>query len=77
MVIAQGMRITVWGVIVGLCAALAFTRVMASLLYDVTPNDPVTFAVIVSILVACVLLACWGPAFRASLVDPQVALRHE
>jgi putative ABC transport system permease protein len=77
MVIAQGMRITVWGVVVGLCAALAFTRVMASLLYDVTPNDPATFAVIVSILVACVLLACWGPAFRASLVDPQVALRHE
>jgi putative ABC transport system permease protein len=77
MVMAQGMRITVWGVAVGLCAALAFTRVMASLLYDVTPNDPATFGVIVSILVACVLLACWGPAFRASLVDPQVALRHE
>jgi putative ABC transport system permease protein len=77
MIVAQGMRITVWGVAVGLGGALAFTRVMASLLYDVAPNDPPTFAVTLSILIACVLLACWGPALRASLVDPQVALRHE
>ena len=77
MVITQSMRITACGVLVGLGAALAFTRVMSSLLYDVSPNDPATFAVIVTTLVACVLLACWGPALRASLVDPQVALRHE
>jgi putative ABC transport system permease protein len=77
MIVAQGMRITVWGVAVGLGGALAFTRVMASLLYDVAPNDPATFAVTLSILIACVSLACWGPALRASLVDPQVALRHE
>jgi predicted permease len=77
MIVAQGMRITVWGVAVGLGGALAFTRVMASLLYDVAPNDPATFAVTLSILITCVLLACWRPALRAALVDPQVALRHE
>lgn len=77
MVMAQSMRITAWGVAAGLGAALAFTRVMASLLYEVTPNDPSAFAAVVSILVACVLLACWRPALRASLIDPQAALRHE
>jgi putative ABC transport system permease protein len=77
MVISQGMRIAVWGIAVGLGVALVFTRVMASLLYDVAPNDPATFAAILSMLAACVLLACWGPAFRASLIEPQVALRHE
>jgi predicted permease len=77
MFVAQCLRLTAWGLALGLAAAFAFARVMASLLYDVAPNDPATFAAIVSILVACVLLACWRPAWRASLIDPQVALRHD
>jgi ABC-type antimicrobial peptide transport system permease subunit len=77
MVIVQGMGIALWGIVAGLGAGLGLTRLMGGLLYDVAPNDPPTFAVIAIALAATVLLASWGPALRASLLDPLAALRYE
>jgi putative ABC transport system permease protein len=77
MVVRQGMGIALTGIVTGLAAALALTRLMSSLLYDVSPNDPPTFAIVAITLAATALLASWGPALKAALVDPLVALRSE
>jgi putative ABC transport system permease protein len=77
MIVCQGMAIAIAGIAMGVVAALALTRVMASLLYEVAPTDPPTFAVVVCALAATALAACCGPALKAALVDPIVALRCE
>ena len=77
LVLRQGARLTLFGLIIGSAAALGLTRFLEGLLYGVTPNDPVTFAAIVFLLATVALLACWVPARRASRMDPQAALRHE
>jgi putative ABC transport system permease protein len=77
MVVGQGMRLTVLGLGLGLAAAFGITRLMASMLFGVDPNDPPTFFGVAFILAASALLACWLPAHRASRVDPMTALRHE
>src|SRR5688500_14708716 len=76
LIVGQGLRIAAAGAAVGLVAALAATRVMRSLLYDVAPSDPVTFAAIVALLGAAALLASWIPARRAARVDPVETLRE-
>jgi putative ABC transport system permease protein len=75
MVMAQSLRLVVCGVVVGLAAALALSRVLASLLFGVGPRDPVTFALVALLLLMIALLATLTPARSASRVDPMVALR--
>jgi putative ABC transport system permease protein len=77
LVIRQGMAFTIVGVTIGLAASLALTRLMESLLFEVSTTDRATFAGVAALLVAVAFLACWIPARRASRVDPMVALRYE
>jgi putative ABC transport system permease protein len=65
------------GAVFGIAASAVAVRAIRSLLYDVDAHDPATFVVVVVLLVAVSLLACWIPARRASRVDPMVALRAE
>src|SRR5688500_6201757 len=76
LIVGQGLRIAAAGAAFGLVAAIAATRVMRSLLYDVAPSDPLTFAAIVALLGAAALLASWIPARRAARVDPVETLRE-
>ena len=77
LVLSQGARLTVAGVGIGAGAALALSRVVASLLYGVKPSDPVTFLAVSALLSAVALLASYAPARRAMNVDPLVAMRAE
>jgi predicted permease len=75
--IRQGMGLVLLGVGIGLFGAFALTRVMSSLLFGVSENDPMTFACVALLLSSIALLSCYFPARRAAKVDPLVALRHE
>ena len=77
MVLRDGARMTMVGAAIGLVAALALTRLMASMLFGVRPTDPVTFAAVALLLCGIALFACYIPARRAARVDPMVALRYE
>ena len=77
MVVRRGMAIALAGIGTGVVGALALTRVMSTLLYDVAPRDPLTFTIVTAALATTALLACFVPALRAARVDPAVALRYE
>ncbi|HEY4741733.1 MAG TPA: ABC transporter permease [Candidatus Acidoferrales bacterium] len=77
MILRQGIAAVVAGIAIGIIAALALTRLMASLLYGVTPTDALTFGSVALILIAVAISACVMPAMRATRVDPIEALRHE
>jgi predicted permease len=77
MVIGQGARLAILGIVLGLAASLAVTRLINSFLYGVPATDPLTFVVVVLLLTLVVLLACYVPARRAMKVDPMIALRYE
>jgi predicted permease len=77
LVLGQGLRMAFLGVVIGIAAALALTRLMASQLFGVSSHDALTFASVGVLLTGVALLACYVPARRAVRVDPLVALRHE
>ena len=77
LVVGEGMKLALIGALLGLGGALALTRLLKTLLFDVSATDPLTFIVIAAVLIVVALLACWIPALRATKVDPLVALRHE
>ncbi|HJQ24976.1 MAG TPA: ABC transporter permease [Blastocatellia bacterium] len=77
LVLGQALQLALIGIGVGLAAALALTQFMSSLLFGVSPTDPLTFAAICIILTAVALLASYIPARRATRIDPMVALRYE
>jgi putative ABC transport system permease protein len=77
LVVGQGMKLILSGIALGLTAALLLTRLVAGLLFGISPVDPLTFAGIPLFLAGVALLACFLPARRASRVDPMIALRVE
>jgi len=76
-VMGQGLQLTCVGLAVGLAGALALTRLMATLLFGVRPDDPRTMAGVAALIVVVSAAACLIPAVRATRVDPMVALRDE
>jgi putative ABC transport system permease protein len=77
MVLSQGMRVTFIGIVIGLAAAFALTRLLSSLLFEVGPTDLRTFSIVGVLLGAAAFFACYVPARRATKVDPIIALRYE
>jgi len=77
MVLSQGLRLTVLGVLAGLSGAFAMSRVLGSLLFGVKPTDPLTIAAVVGLISAVALAACYLPARGATKVDPMLVLRED
>ena len=77
LVVGEGLRLAVFGVVIGVIGSLMITRLISSLLFGISPSDPLTFAGIALLLVLVTLAACLVPAGRAMSVDPVTALRYE
>jgi putative ABC transport system permease protein len=77
MILRSGMSLVIIGLTIGLAGAFALTRLMTTLLFEVSPGDPITFAAVAVCVIVAALLACYIPARRATKVDPLVALRYE
>jgi len=77
LVLAEGLALVGVGILLGLLASLALTRVLQSVLYGVSATDPATFAGVALVLATVTLIACYIPAHRATKIDPMIALRYE
>lgn len=77
LILGEGLKLVLAGVVLGIIAALALTRLLSTLVYGVSATDPFIFLSVVTLLVAVALAACFVPARRAMRVDPIVALRYE
>ena len=77
MIVKQGSRMAIIGIVIGVAGAAILTRAMSSMLFGVTANDPLTFTAVASLLLLMAVVACLVPAQRATRVDPLVVLRYE
>jgi len=77
MMLGQGMRLLVVGLVVGFIGAVAMSKIIRSLLFGVNANDPLIYATVTVVLIIAAVVACWLPARRASRVNPIVTLRAE
>jgi putative ABC transport system permease protein len=77
MVVRQGIALAMTGILVGVVGSFGLTRLIASLLYEVEPTDPVIFAIVTSVLLTTAIASCCGPAIRAAFIDPVIALRND
>jgi putative ABC transport system permease protein len=77
LIFGEGFRLIASGVFVGLALAIVLSRVLSTFLFEVKPNDPMTFMVVGALFACVALLACWVPVRRAATVDPLEALRYE
>ena len=77
MILAQGMRVTLYGVAGGILAAFLLTRFLAALLFGVAPTDLLTFAVVTALVLGVAAIATAFPAWRATRIDPLKSLRAE
>jgi putative ABC transport system permease protein len=77
LIVLEGLRLSVVGIVAGLVAAFVLTQIVASVIVGVTPTDPTTFASITVLFFAVAVCACWLPARRAARLDPTVALRDQ
>jgi predicted permease len=77
MILSRAVALAGAGLAIGIGVALALRRVIASLLFETSPSDPLTLSLVAVILLAGTLLACWAPSWRAAQVDPMMALRRE
>ena len=77
LVLGQSLVMLLIGTVIGLAGAFALTRLMSTLLFEVTATDPLTYVSVIGLLTVVALLACYIPARRAAKVDPLIALRYE
>jgi putative ABC transport system permease protein len=77
LIVSQGMKLALLGVVLGVAGAFGLTRLLATLLYGISPTDPLTFSGVVLLVLIVTFLACWIPAHRAAKVNPIIALRCE
>jgi len=77
LIVGKGLWLSVIGIVIGLLASLAFTRILASMLVEVKPTDPVTLASVTVLFLLIAAMASWLPALRAARLDPTIALRNE
>jgi putative ABC transport system permease protein len=75
--VGKGLYLSVIGIAIGLVASFITTRILASMLVEVKPTDPVTFASVAVVFLVIAFLASWLPALRAAGLDPTTALRNE
>jgi putative ABC transport system permease protein len=77
LMVGKGLYLSAIGIVIGLLASFAATRVLASMLVEVKPTDPVTFVSVAVLFLLVAMLASWLPALRASRLDPTTALRND
>jgi putative ABC transport system permease protein len=77
LMVGKGLSLSVIGIAIGLLAAFALTRVLASMLVEVKPTDPITFVFVAVLFLLIAVMASWFPALRAAGLDPTTALRNE
>jgi len=77
MIVRFGLQLVAAGLLIGLAISTTTNRLLTTQLWNISPNDPLTFTVVILVIAIIGVLACWIPARRAVRVEPMIALRHE